>query len=367
MGFCVKASFKKRMALTVLLFSFYSLAYAQDSLGRKGDLSYDQYQRYQQVLELQHLRSPLSLLQISSTDPVEWWIEGYALFTELIFKEQPVYYPTASELLDIYFRQLDEKNLGHSWSEYMKAENRLQSAVLHLRYGSYWSAAWDFRKAFRYSEKSFKQNSDFSGNQKLRGTLLCIVGMVPSNYQWISRIAGMRGDFNQGIKLLSSIPPNDIFYKEALLLRKVLSEQSGKKEVQLSAEEHERITLMEDNKIAKLILIRQAMQQHSDTIAIRLIEGITPAEYASLPLLYYLRAELFLRAGYYGNARPNYMSYLAACPSCDLSKDATYKAALCAGLAGNTLRYKEELSKVQSVGKTLTDADQYAQHASKKY
>ena len=100
------------------------------------------------------------------------------------------------------------------------AELYLIKAFLHMRYGENFGTAWNGYKAWNTLDYAVERFPDHPLVQYGSGLLQATVGSLPENYQFFTRLIGMPGSVERGLRLMSSslkedaIRKNPIFYDE---------------------------------------------------------------------------------------------------------------------------------------------------------
>jgi tetratricopeptide (TPR) repeat protein len=79
---------------------------------------------------------------------------------------------------------------------------QLQWAIVKLKFGQQVGAAWDFRRAFLLVSENNRLFPDHLPNRIAMGVLYSLVGSIPPNFQWIVRLASMRGTVDEGSLML---------------------------------------------------------------------------------------------------------------------------------------------------------------------
>lgn len=359
MGFGSSTKYRRRIVLIFLFLCVGLSLSAQANL----ELSYSSFQEYQKALKLQQTyKAPVSLSK--SEHPVfDYWINGYRLSLSLLFFEDRDGLHLALDFLDNAYRQVKKQSSAEPWKSYALAENRMQKMLLEARYHQYWSAFWTFREAIALSKSAFKNYPNFSGNIKVKGTLEVLQSAIPEDYAGLASFLGMQGDYAKGMALLKSIPANDVFFTESVLLSKLLEDVLEKEKTPLKQEEKQLFIDLDENPLSLLMLVRQAMREHRDSTALRIIEQADDRVRSTIPLLHYLQAELLLRSNQWNKAYDHYQLFLRFCPTADLSKDAHFKSGLCAWAKGNEIDQEKQWEMASNIGYTHTDADRYAAYS----
>lgn len=348
----------RRRAISAFLFLWLNvIAFAQSDPG----LSFDYFQQYQQILKMQGSSKNVAIAANADQSLFTAWLDTYRFSVSLLFHEQRDQLPSVMQKLDDAYRVIKKADVIGPWPAYALAENRMQKTLLHLRYAEYWSAFWTFRETIRLNDVAFKKHPLFSGNAKLKGTLEILQSSVPEEYKSLASLLGMKGDYIKGSALLKSIPANDVFFVESVLISKFLEDALNKPKTDLNQEEKQLFLDLDENPLSLLLLVRQAMHEHRDTAAIRIIASADSVVRSKIPLIHYLQAELLLRSGQWSEASQHYQKYLRLCPQADLSKDAWYKMGLCAIEQNEPSLKRNYWENAKKTGFQTTEADRYAE------
>lgn len=87
---------------------------------------------------------------------------------------------------------------------YALSEISLQWAFVSSLFEEYFTTALSFKSAYSYTESNNKKFPAFLGNRKQNGILKALIGTIPDSYKWMANIAGMEGNFEEGMHLLKS-------------------------------------------------------------------------------------------------------------------------------------------------------------------
>lgn len=86
-----------------------------------------------------------------------------------------------------------------------EGEIHLHWAFSSMRFGEYFSAASGINKAFHSLEKNTKKHPDFLPTYKSMGLLHTLVGTVPDNYKWATKLMGVDGTIEQGVSEMEMV------------------------------------------------------------------------------------------------------------------------------------------------------------------
>ena len=86
-----------------------------------------------------------------------------------------------------------------------EGEIHLHWAFSSMRFGEYFSAASGINKAFHSLERNTKKHPDFLPTYKSMGLLHTLIGTVPDNYKWATKLMGVDGTIEQGVSEMEMV------------------------------------------------------------------------------------------------------------------------------------------------------------------
>lgn len=86
-----------------------------------------------------------------------------------------------------------------------EGEIHLHWAFSSMRFGEYFSAAGGINKAFHALERNTKKHPDFLPTYKSMGLLHTLIGTVPDNYKWATKLMGVDGTIEQGVSEMEMV------------------------------------------------------------------------------------------------------------------------------------------------------------------
>ncbi|WP_204267574.1 hypothetical protein, partial [Escherichia coli] len=69
----------------------------------------------------------------------------------------------------------------------------IHRAGVSIKFGHFWDAGWDFRKAYMLLKENKKAFPQFAPNDLLFGAVTAVVGTVPKGYKWLTNLLGIHG------------------------------------------------------------------------------------------------------------------------------------------------------------------------------
>jgi hypothetical protein len=157
---------------------------------------------YQALISLR-IQEGNALLQAELRDNpnnlIPVFLANYDDCMTLLFNGDAKEFSKRKEHLAERLDQMEEGDKNTPWYRYTKAALHFQWAMVHIRFNEYFSAGTNFRKSFLLLKENQKFYPSFRNNQVLLGVEQALVGTVPDNYKWISRLLGMKGDVKKGV------------------------------------------------------------------------------------------------------------------------------------------------------------------------
>lgn len=87
---------------------------------------------------------------------------------------------------------------------YAQSEMHLQYAFVKVFNEEYMSAMLEFRNAYKYAVENQKKFPQFKQNLKTVGMFKALLGTTPNNYKWMLSVAGLDGNYIEGMAQLKT-------------------------------------------------------------------------------------------------------------------------------------------------------------------
>ncbi len=105
-----------------------------------------------------------------------------------------------SERLD----QLANGNASSPWYRFCYAGMYLHRAIINIRFGEQYKAAFHFRKSFALLKENQRLFPAFEYNNVISGLQEAVVGSLPGSYKWLASVFGMKGSVKKGTDKLAA-------------------------------------------------------------------------------------------------------------------------------------------------------------------
>lgn len=156
--------------------------------------------RFEEARELiaqEHERNPGNLVPVM--------LENYIDFLSILVAEDEAVFDSLAEYRTDRLDLLSEGDPGSPWYRSLLAKVNLQWAFARIKFGSYFTAGLEARRAYRLLEENAREYPGFLPDKVGLGILHALVGTIPDNYRWVAGLFSMHGSVEQGRKELMDV------------------------------------------------------------------------------------------------------------------------------------------------------------------
>lgn len=337
-----------------------------------AQFSFDRHCR-EAYIDIQSLRFEMAEAQIragheafpENVMPVV--LDNYIDFLKLFISEDQQLFETLKANKD---HRIDVISAAKSNSPYKKwalATVNLQWAFARIKFGEYYTAVFEIRRAFLLLEENEAQFPGFIPNKIGLGLLYSLVGSIPSNYQWVVHLTSMHGTVDEGASLLyqakALCEQSDefrVFLPESLFFLTFVEmnlkpDKSGAKKLLGHFSDKDSTNLL-------LVFAKSDLLMHTgqNDQAMKLLQN-RPKGKAYYPFYYldYLLAETQLRK-LDPRAAENYSLFLAKFSGKNYRLDARRKLAWLSLISGDEAAYFRQMRLIDVSADPQIDADKQA-------
>lgn len=192
---------KKVLLLNIIFLVGFSVSFASFDFNRNIENA------YVNILSLHFKEAELLLKQERVNKPDNDLIllyENYIDFLKAFLTEEKTHFVDFKRKAAFRIDRISDNDRSESspFFLYSLAEIYIQQALVRIKFEEHITAATEIRKAFKLIERNTKLYPSFVLNRKVSGFLRAIVGAVPSKYNWIVNLAGMKGNVSEGMSEL---------------------------------------------------------------------------------------------------------------------------------------------------------------------
>lgn len=297
------------------------------------------------------------------------YVENYADMYYLLISEDRSAYNSWSKKEDVRLNALTALPESSPYQRLLRAEIRLHWAFVKLKFGDEISASWDIIKAYRLLDENRRKFPTFIPTLKSLGLLHVLIGSVPEQYTWVTKILGLSGNIDAGLRELETVQERDPFFRqEAALINLLLHaftlqlDKGQLQELRRLPSQHPDNLLL--HFFSTSVLMKEGRSEEALTI---LNKAPRSSAYIPFPFLDYLRAEILMQKGQYQAAFAGYARFQKNFKGFNFLKDSYFKQFLCLWLVDDSTPSVNLLDRASDVGKTITESDQYAQRFAELY
>jgi hypothetical protein len=323
-------------------------------------------QAYQSIFKLK-LNEGLQILEKEKKDNPEnllpYFIENYSDFLKLYINDNNALFEQIEPRVDARLEKLKNGNPNSPYYLYTQADIHLQWALCKIKFGEYFSAVFEVKKAYSLLLTNQKKYPDFKPNIKSLGLLHTIFGAVPDKYKFGAKLLGLKGSIDEGLKELNSVMQDENFQfrEETIIMYTLLVLHLQKdKATAWSMIENTNIPLG-DNLLNHFIAATVASHTGKNENVISILSARPSGNsYYPFPLLDFLLGNALLNK-LDSNADDYIKKFLAANKGRSYMKEANRKLAWYYLENDNPALYKSYMQRILELKDAPTDEDKSAQ------
>ncbi len=339
------------------------------------------FSTYRQIilLRFQDARSLIKLEKSEhpgNTFPV--YLENYIDFLTLFIGEEKDIYEKQKSFFHSRIKKLEQGDPNSPLFLFTQAEVNLQWALVGLKFEEYTSSALKIRKAYQLFSENQRIFPDFLPNRLGLGIIHIMAGLIPENYNWIARLAGVDGSVENGLSELQqmvSYKGDDRVFRMfrhqagfylSIATTSLSKDKSTALRTLLNMEDNLSADSLEGSPLFTFVRVNILMKNGKNDEARQVLESRTVDPHA-FPFHYldYLDGltrlrKLDLTAG---NC---FQKYLTSFKGINYIKSAYQKLAWISWLKGDSTACRKYYERVKKFGNTIVDEDKQALYEAEK-
>jgi len=287
---------------------------------------------------------------------------NYEDFISLSFNENPTEYKKRKKWLDLRLNIVTAGNKNSPYYLFSKALLYFQWSIIQIKYGDYWDAAWDFRKAYQLFKENKIKYPQFTPNNIYLSVQEAVMSTIPNGYKWVTTILGLKGNMKEGMLLLKNYSfSNEILFKEESRVYYIYLKNYLENDI---AGAYQLINTYQMDIINNPLFVFMASNLALNNKKAQLAESILlkrnkSADYMPFPMLDYELGDAKMKKLDY-SAIQYFQKFIQQHKGSFYIKDALYSIALCYYLIDDQKMANEYVAKVKTKGNAETDADKQA-------
>lgn len=294
-------------------------------------------------------------------------LENYVDYFHLITTESKQDFEHLKEEKSRRLDQIEHEEGNSPYYLYAQAEINLQWALLRSRYGEYFTAAREIRKANAQLQENSKKYPGFHLNAKGLGLINVFLGNIPDGMLKSTLSAfGIKGNVQKGVAMLDNLAQNlpqsvyEPFYEEVVFYYAfVLSDLVHAPDAYAKTMKY--TARISDGSLLKAYLQAYvcARNGHTDEAIAILADRPTGEAYQPFPYLELLMGTAKLNKLDYSSS-VNFKRFLQSNKGVNYIKDANLHLSWVALLNGDTGSYRGYTGRVKTLGYTYGEKDKQA-------
>ena len=333
-----------------------------DSLCRKA---------YSDIMSLRFATAKQLLKQEKQIDPANVYVDylnNYMDFLRVFIDENPILFDQLDDSFDFRYNRIKQLPDTSRYKKLLLANMNLQWAFARLKFGQYFSAAWELNHAYRMLTSNVEQFPGFVPNYITLGVLHVMIGLVPDKYNWMLKIISMEGSVEQGKTEIYRVLDNTMKNPMYAYLRNEALFYLGFIELNLSSDRKALDKLMvyldqTDNKNLLMVFLKTDIHARygQNDLALKQLNNLPKGpEYFPFYYLHYIKGECYLRKLETDSATASYRYFLKHFEGINYIKDAWRKQAWAVLLQNKQTVYHQLMDSVLVFGAIKVGADKEA-------
>lgn len=296
------------------------------------------------------------------------YLENYRDFLRVFIGENRELFDRLNDTFDVRYNRIRQLSDTSRYKNLLLANMNLQWALARLKFGQYFTAAWELNRAYRLLTDNTRRFPGFTPQYLSMGILHIMIGLIPDKYSWMLKIISVQGSVKQGkeeiYRTLDSAATNPRYaylYPEALFYLGFieLNLSPGTKALE-RLEKYLRKT-GDTNLLMVFLKTDIYIRQGQNDKALHLLKQAPQGPgYFPFYYLHYLKGECYLRKLDADSARVACRYFLKNFDGINYIKDAWRKLGWAALLQNKPALYRQCMDSVKVYGEAKTGADKEA-------
>ncbi len=347
--------------ITILFILFCQCAFAS------FDMNENMQSSYQYIINLEFEKANELLQKERKLNPTNGFIplhQNYIDFLTIIIAEDIHYFEITEKKKDARIDKLKKNDKTSPYYLYSQAEVHLQWAFSRLKFEQYYTATYEFIKAYNLLKKNQEEFPEFTLNKKGLGLIHALFGAVPEQFQWMLNLAGLQGGVDLGLSELDDLLNDEnyeIYENEILFLLSFLQINLNNNDAICQKYLNRIGARYAENYLLNFAAARLSHNLGQNDYCLNVLENRPTYDGAfSFHYLDYLQGMSYLYRLDYNSAEQKFESFTTNFKGVNYIKSAYHKLAWIGFLQDEKEKRLNYFEKIISEGNTLIDEDRVA-------
>ena len=195
----VKAKIMKKWNLILIVLFWFS----NNSFANDFEFTPNLQNAYSELCKLKVQHAKQLLAKEPTNNGIRIWLEDFADMIVLFASEDEKEYERLAENEDKRLDLIEDLDENSPYNKFVQAEIKLHWALVKMKLGHETKGGFDAISAYKLLEENRKKFPNFTANYKNLGVFHVMIGSVPENYRWVTKLLGLKGNIQQGLKELN--------------------------------------------------------------------------------------------------------------------------------------------------------------------
>lgn len=195
-------------SMRVFILNILLMLLFQSGMAQHFTVTKEYEKAYSLLLDLQFENAEKQIAAIRLKDESNLaavYLEDLSDFLYIVVTEDQNVFDSRKELRSQRLSLVERLPSSSPYKLLSEGEIHLHWAFSMMRFGEYLNGAREINKAFHALEQNKKRFPNFVPTDKSLGLLHTLIGTVPDNYKWATKLMGVEGTIEQGIREMENV------------------------------------------------------------------------------------------------------------------------------------------------------------------
>ena len=361
-------AFPKNAKKIALLCSLFCVFFMPKTQANETEWTPNLKQAYQDVLSLRINAARQLLVKENDNNGLKIYVEDLADAMQTLFTDDAALETKWKSREDIRLNALDKLDEKSPYKQLLKAEVRFHWAVVKMNNGEEVAAAWDFIKCFYLIKANKEQFPNFKANLKLHGLSQVLLGSVPEQYKWISKILGLNGNVKTGLQELEELANGEQDFSPEARIYHAYIQTFILQNTVIGLDFAKKLTSRDPkNLLSNFMAISICLKANEGDLAEDFLNAKPSGDFLQPAGYKRYEGEIRLQQLHFSEAITAYTAFSKLTKGKSYLKDACLKTAFCQHLLGNSKEAIASIEKINTIGSIYKEKDKVAQSFAKEF
>lgn len=353
---------KNNLYQGLLLTVLFSVLQSMHILAQDFDFNANLQNAYNEVTKLRLTHAKQLTSKESPNNAYKVWVDCLADAVNVYASENEAEYEKLVDKVDDALDVIEDLDTKAPQQRQLRAEIKFYLALVQMKLGHETKAGMTVMSAYKLLEENKKLFPTYSANNKILGVIHVLIGSVPENYRWITKMLGLKGNIDQGIRELEVASNDKLTGFEAKFFKLFIQSYILPINDRVRTEVNDFVQKNTDSELALFLGIAISEKDNKSDQAWKILQKVPNGSgYLSLPIFDFYTADIYLQKGNYAKAESYYQAYLKKFKGHSFIKDSFYKLFITNFLNGENQQAMAFLQNINQYGKKLSESDKAAQ------